>query len=227
MLIVETCIGPTQASSQTATLVGRGSYMALGARKALMAQKNSDESIRVYIALTVPETWAKESGLDWSDIAGTKKQILRQYFEGWAVRVTNLVTETGLNEMRLWPLYDTPKPSDGGSWQTELGVSLIGDAAHVMPPWTGRGVNMALLDGLELGKRIGTALRMDDQSCRGLEKPEVLQKVLQGMRDYEREMWTRMDREKDENRQTQGILFADDSPQPFLKMMEGQTLAQT
>jgi 2-polyprenyl-6-methoxyphenol hydroxylase-like FAD-dependent oxidoreductase len=118
-------------------MVGKGSYMAVAWTRALMAQRNADGGIRVYIALTVPEDWVTSCGLDWADASGTKEQILNQYYAQWSDSVTNLVRESDLSEKRLWPLYDTLKPTEGGKWETNLGLTLIGDAAHVMPPWTG------------------------------------------------------------------------------------------
>ncbi len=76
MTIVETSIDSQQVSSQLALKVGNGSYMALGARKALMAQRNSDGGIRVYAALTVSEDWTEASHFNWSDVSETKKNIL-------------------------------------------------------------------------------------------------------------------------------------------------------
>ena len=37
-------------------------------------------------------------------------------------------------------------------WEPKPNVTLIGDAAHVMPPYAGEGVNMAMLDALMLSK---------------------------------------------------------------------------
>src|ERR1700761_1287904 len=107
MTIIETSIDPQQITSETASMVGNGSYMALGARKALMAQRNSDETVRVYIVLTVPETWASESGFEWTDAAETKGKILKQYFADWSDVVKNLVYESTSRDLRLWPLYET------------------------------------------------------------------------------------------------------------------------
>ena len=37
-------------------------------------------------------------------------------------------------------------------WEPKPNVTLVGDAAHVMPPYAGEGVNMAMLDALVLSK---------------------------------------------------------------------------
>jgi 2-polyprenyl-6-methoxyphenol hydroxylase-like FAD-dependent oxidoreductase len=37
-------------------------------------------------------------------------------------------------------------------WTPKPNATLIGDAAHVMPPYAGEGVNMAMLDALVLSK---------------------------------------------------------------------------
>ena len=40
----------------------------------------------------------------------------------------------------------------GQNWTPNPNITLIGDAAHVMPPYAGEGVNMAMLDALVLSK---------------------------------------------------------------------------
>ncbi len=39
-------------------------------------------------------------------------------------------------------------------WKAKSNITLIGDAAHWMPPFAGEGVNMAMLDALELSEAL-------------------------------------------------------------------------
>ncbi|MNY59653.1 3-hydroxybenzoate 6-hydroxylase [compost metagenome] len=51
-------------------------------------------------------------------------------------------------------LHFIPRPqyyfSQNQSWETQDNVTIIGDAAHRMPPFAGKGANLAMFDAVEL-----------------------------------------------------------------------------
>ena len=47
------------------------------------------------------------------------------------------------------PIYCMPLNQ---TWEALSNLTMLGDAAHLMPPFAGEGVNMAMLDALELSE---------------------------------------------------------------------------
>ncbi len=43
------------------------------------------------------------------------------------------------------------------AWPAQANLTMIGDAAHVMPPYAGEGVNMAMQDAFELAEYLTSA----------------------------------------------------------------------
>jgi 2-polyprenyl-6-methoxyphenol hydroxylase-like FAD-dependent oxidoreductase len=134
---------------ESAALVGHGSMFALSDEKGLMTHRDGDGRINVYIALKTPEHWATSSGIDFRDTEAAKLRLLN-YFTGWNDQLRALIAESDAD---LIPrsIYTLPV---GHRWERTPGVTLLGDAAHLMSPFAGEGANLAMLDGAELAEAI-------------------------------------------------------------------------
>lgn len=130
-----------------AELVGHGTAFSLHGGAGLFAQRNGGNTIRVYAAIgTTPE----ETDRPDKALAGiTKEQLLTRFVE-WSPAMLALITEAD-RIAAVRPIVALP--SDQLRWEAKRGLTLLGDAAHVMPP-LGVGVNLAMLDAAELAEAL-------------------------------------------------------------------------
>lgn len=129
-------------------LVGRGKLGAIGDARCIIAQRNGNAHIRSYAIFRVPLDWPSRT-FDLASPAATRAGLLAQ-FEGWSPSLLDLIRASN-DRIVPRPIYALPV---GHRWPNRAGATLLGDAAHVMSPFGGDGVNNALFDALELGRRL-------------------------------------------------------------------------
>jgi 2-polyprenyl-6-methoxyphenol hydroxylase-like FAD-dependent oxidoreductase len=132
--------------SATAKTVGVGAMYALSPGRGITAHREAGDILHTYVQLNRPAEWV--NAIDFTDAAAAAARVAAE-FDGWAPELTALITDGETPPVpRL--IYSLP---DGHHWDRVPGVTLVGDAAHLMPP-AGEGANLAMFDGAELGQAI-------------------------------------------------------------------------
>lgn len=200
-------------------LVGRGSFSALANRHGVMSQRGTQDSARIYVFLTTnDENFAVTARLEGKPIADVGEYILNdpQLLGSWGPTMKDLVTVACVEEAKdnprsageIRPLYTLPI---GTSWEHKTGATLIGDAAHLMCPWAGEGVNLAMWDSQLLAHAIIKAY----ETTAGKDVVSFQKALDPLIREFEVDMVARA-KEKAEETQANGkMLFGEDGAQAF------------
>jgi 2-polyprenyl-6-methoxyphenol hydroxylase-like FAD-dependent oxidoreductase len=129
---------------QVYELLQGGKIYALNSGKYLHVSAKGDGSIDFYISSKMDEAWAKNSGINFSN----REQLMQWFkttFAEWGSIWFELFENADL-PLLIRPQYCIPLDQN---WEARPDITLIGDAAHIMAP-SGEGVNLAMLDALEL-----------------------------------------------------------------------------
>ncbi|NED74981.1 FAD-dependent monooxygenase [Streptomyces sp. SID9944] len=181
-----------------AEVVGGGFFFALGAGRGFLAHREPDGSLHVYVALRAPEDWL--DGIDFTDPETAKKRVL-EHFADWDESLRSLISEA---DGALVPRRIHALPV-GHRWERVPGVTLLGDAAHLMSPFAGEGANLAMLDGAELAGFL--AARPDDTEA--------------ALAAYEERLFPRSEASAADSARSAELLFRDDAPRGLLEMFAG------
>jgi len=132
-----------------AALTGNGTMMALDNNLGFVAQRNSGGHIRVYVGMRTPQDWHQQADIDLTDTAAVRDALLHR-FADWSPALRGFITDTDTGYTNR-PLSALPVPH---TWEPTPGVTLLGDAAHLMSPFSGMGANLAMRDGADLAQAL-------------------------------------------------------------------------
>ncbi|UYB43775.1 FAD-dependent monooxygenase [Streptomyces sp. Je 1-4] len=132
-----------------ARLAGDGGMLALSAGKGLIARRHGQGPLLVYAAFRGSQDWALEAGVKTTDTEAVRA-VLLDGFAGWGDRLLALLRDNDGGFVNR-PLFALPVPHP---WPHTPGLTLLGDAAHLMTPFAGGGAGLAMLDGCELARAL-------------------------------------------------------------------------
>jgi 2-polyprenyl-6-methoxyphenol hydroxylase-like FAD-dependent oxidoreductase len=173
------------ARPELAALVGKGLMFALGDERGFIAHREPNDELCVYVAVK------SEPNIEF-----TRAELLER-FAGWNESLRALITESE-GELITRSIYALPV---GHQWSRTPGVTLLGDAAHLMSPFAGEGANLAMLDGAELALAIA-------------ERPDDIETALA---TYETRLFPRSEASAAESALNLAVCFEPDAPEGLLR----------
>lgn len=122
-----------------------GKLIGLGGDQAILGQRNGDGRIMAYISFkTKYEKLDEYRNLSLDTL---KERLLAEYSD-WDSELKNYIAYS-YDDIKFRRIYKLPI---GLTWATQPNITIIGDAAHLMSPFAGEGVNMALYDAYLLAE---------------------------------------------------------------------------
>jgi 2-polyprenyl-6-methoxyphenol hydroxylase-like FAD-dependent oxidoreductase len=169
-------------------LLGGAALIALGNERTLGMGTKPDGSILFYAGLKCTESEGKQR-LEEANSADNRVAWFHANFEGWSELWSPLFSKA--SSMVWRPVLVCPPDQH---WEPKSDVTLIGDAAHVIPPYAGEGVNMAMLDALVLSRKLSG-------------EPDAASAIAA----YEAEMFARMQHMTDDTMLNTEMFYAPDA----------------
>ncbi|WP_245273366.1 FAD-dependent monooxygenase [Phyllobacterium sp. UNC302MFCol5.2] len=176
--------------------------MAVAPGQGIQVHREPGGVLHAYVGLVRTKEWIDT--IDFSDPVSATARVVAE-FDGWHPALKALITD-GDKAPVLRAVHALPQDH---RWSRRPGVTLLGDAAHLMPP-SGEGANLAMIDAAELGNAI----------AKGGADTEV------ALSAYEKKMLARSTIAAKEAAEAKQVLYGENTPQTLLDFFDAKQAAQ-
>lgn len=151
------------------SMVGKGNNFSFSYGKSMMGQRMGDGSMKCAFNQRRDQDWLDGVKQKHGHDQHALRRVLREEYKDWVPEFRQWIdASTDLWCSTLWEL------PVGHRFEHKAGLTLIADAAHLMTPFAGEGVNAAMKDALDLSAALEDALgekHIDiDTAVRGFEE---------------------------------------------------------
>ena len=147
-------VNPDEDYPELSKMLGRGAFFVFSDSKSMMAHRLGSNNIKLNYWLKEDETYHSEVMKGIGEDEEKLREILRERYAGWLPALRNCIPAS--SRFRSRALYELPV---GDTWEHRKGFTLIGDSAHLMTPFSGKGANAAMRDALDIANAIADCLK--------------------------------------------------------------------
>ncbi|KAF4628892.1 hypothetical protein G7Y89_g9264 [Cudoniella acicularis] len=203
--------------------IGTGTFYAMGPGRATITQRGSHESARIYLMISSPASASPNIPSEPSPAINSLSALFKspaefknlllgsdEFYASFGTQVKDLISAgfssaAEQEEVDIKPLYMLPI---GFTWPHKEGLTLIGDASHTMTPFAGEGVNLGMLDALELSNAITSSASSSSDPDSAIQA-------------FEEKMWPRSKEIAIETFKNLEIMFRDENgPEKFVNFFK-------
>ncbi|CAK7204811.1 hypothetical protein SEUCBS139899_007573 [Sporothrix eucalyptigena] len=189
---------------ELATLVGTGACFLLGGPDtAVIGHRGVHDTACLYVTISHPTPENPFKGSPEK----TKKALLER-FSTWGPATKALLEAAIDDEIRYGALICKPMHHlpIGYAWPTRPCATVVGDAAHLMLPYAGEGVNLALWNALDLSRVI-------EEAVHGSSSQSFQERLRDPLSAFEKDMATRAEERAHETERNRNVMFSEGGAQ--------------